>query len=129
MNLLNEVSQRPDFMSNLVAIGMEIGAITPVAPGVENPTIEDVLMAWNGIYQYLHRNGDVGQIVCEKINEQHFKLTFTDLYPDDFSYGIMYGYGRRFVSPAHFTVYYDPMVTPRDRGGTQGHTVIHLRWE
>ncbi len=42
---------------------------------------------------------------------------------------IMYGYGKRFLSPGgQFTVYYDPDITPRDDGG-DGPTVIHLKWD
>lgn len=127
LNALNDMGKQSFF--DLVAVGMEIGKITPVAPGVEDPTLERVLGDWDGIYQYLHRNADVGKIACEKVDDKHFKLTFTDLYPDDFSYGIMFGYARRFLpKDTPFKVYYDPAVTPRDRGGN-GPTVIHISWE
>src|SRR5262245_58899660 len=74
LGALNELAKNPDYLSTVVAVGLEIGMITPVAPGVENPSIEDVLMGWDAIYQYLHRNGDAGKIVCEKINDKHYKL-------------------------------------------------------
>jgi hypothetical protein len=126
---LNELAHSNDYLSTLVAIGLEIGTITPVAPGIENPTLEQVLMGWDAIYQYLHRNADVGKIVCEKVDDKHFKLTFTDLYPDDFSYGILYGYGRRMLPPGtSFKVFYDQEIKPRDRGGEHGKTIIHITW-
>ena len=129
MNALNEMSMEPDFMSNLVAIGMGIGQVTPVPEDMDEPTLEKMLMAWNAIYQGIHRYGDVGEIVCEKLADKHLRLTFTDMYPDDFSYGIIHGYARRFLPQGtHFTVYYDPDLRPRDRGG-DGPTVVHVTWE
>lgn len=130
LGVLNELARKPEVSAGLVAIGLKIGEIVPMPPGRPNPTLEQVLRGWNGIYQMLHRNGDVGTIAVEKVGPQHFKLTFTDVYPDDFSYGIIYGYGRRFLPlGTQFTVYYDPNVTPRDRGGDGNTTVIHITWE
>lgn len=129
MDAMNEMVKIPNTASNLVAIGMEVGKIVPMPPDMPNPTLAEVLMIWNDLYQALHRNGDVGEIRCQKVDDTHYKITFTDLYPDDFSYGIMYGYGRRFLPErTYFNVYYDTEVTPRDRGGT-GATVIHLDWK
>lgn len=64
LDALNELGKAPDFMSGLVAMGMEVGKMVPVE--MENPGVGDVLMAWNGIYQSLHRNADMGQLLCEK---------------------------------------------------------------
>ncbi|HVO71312.1 MAG TPA: hypothetical protein VMT24_14780 [Aggregatilineaceae bacterium] len=126
---LNELSQCPGMSANLVAIGMEIGMITPVAPHIQNPTLWDVLVNWNDIYQMIHRNGDVGCIACEIVDDKHYKTIHTCLYPDDFNYGIVYGYGRRFLPPGtDFTVFYDPDMKPRDQGGTDA-TVIHVTWK
>lgn len=130
MSALNELSKSEDFMSSLVAIGMEIGQIIPLPPGMENATMGEVLQVWDSIYQSLHRKADVGKIAVEKIGDKHYKVTFTDLYPDDFSYGIMYGYAKRFLpAGTDFTIRYDPEVTPRDRGGEKGFSVIHATWE
>jgi hypothetical protein len=52
------------------------------------------------------------------------------VYPDDMSYGILYGYARRFLPPGtKFKVYYDPDVLPRDQGGSENYTIIHISWE
>jgi hypothetical protein len=129
MEALNQLAREVNLSSNLVAIGMEIGKIVPMPPGVENPDLPQVLTLWDGVYQYLHRNGDAGKIVCEKVNDKHYTTTHTDLYPDDFTYGIIYGYAKRFLPPGtRFKVFYDEKITPRDRGGT-GPTVIHVSWE
>ena len=118
-------------MSSLVAIGIEVGLMTPMPADLaeENPTLEDVLMRWNDMYQMLHRNADVGSIVVEKVGEKHIKTIHTVVYPDDMSYGVLYGYGRRFLPPGtFFKVYYDPDFPPRDRGGKDA-TIIHIEWE
>lgn len=128
LDALNDLGKDPNFMSGLVAMGMAVGKIVPIEQ--ENPTLGEVLMVWDGIYQGLHRNGEAGHLKCEKEDDKHYKLTFTDLYPDDFSYGIMYGYAQRFLPPgADFTIFYEPNVRTRDQGGTQGHTVIHAKWK
>lgn len=129
MDILFELLNRPNSSLNMVAIGMEIGKIVPTPPEMTNPQLGDVLMIWDNLYQFLHRGGDVGKIVCEKVSDTHFKTIHTDVYPDDFSYGILYGYARRFLPPGtRFTVHYDETVTPRDLGG-DGPTIIHVEWE
>lgn len=128
MDAMNEMAKNPNFSSNMVAIGMKIGEIVPMPPTMPNPTLGEVLMAWDGIYQFIHRGGDAGKIVCEKVDDKHFKTTHTDLYPDDFTYGIVYAYSRRFLPRgSHFKVFYDPQVTPRDQGGDV--TIIHVQWD
>jgi hypothetical protein len=129
LNALNDLAKYPSVMSNLVAIGIEVGMMTPLPPDLENPTLEQVLMRWNDMYQFLHRNADVGGITVEKIGKKHFKTTHTVVYPDDMSYGVLYGYGRRFLPPGTaFKVYYDTEHPPRDRGGKDA-TIIHIEWE
>jgi hypothetical protein len=129
LDALNDLAQEPGFSSSLVAIGIEVGLHTPVTSDLENPTLEQVLMRWDDMYQMLLRNADVGCIVVEKIGEKHYKTTHTVVFPDDLSYGVLYGFGRRFLPPGtQFKVYYDPEVPPRDRGGKDV-TIIHIEWE
>lgn len=130
LNILNDLRDErsmSSFMSVLVTVGMGIGGAVRVP--VEDPCLSDVLTTWNEVYQGLHRNADVGAITCEALEATHYRMTFTDLYPDDVSYGILYGYAKRFLPMGtQFTIYYDPKVTPRDRGGDSGRTVIHIKW-
>lgn len=129
LDALNELTQRPNVMFNFVAIGMEIGRICPMPPELDNPDIGQVLTAWNDIYQGLHRNGNVGTIACEAVGARHYRLVMTDIYPDDFSYGILHGFSKRFLPPkTAFKVFYDPEVKARDYGGN-GRTIMHLTWE
>jgi hypothetical protein len=128
LDALNEMAQQPNVTFNFVAIGMEIGRICPMPPGMQNPTIEEVLMIWNDLYQGLHRNGDVGLIRVEKESDSHFKTIHTDVYPDDFSYGILYGFAKRFLpAGTSFKVAYDQQQPPRDYGGL-GASILHLTW-
>lgn len=129
LNVLNLIMEHPDVTFNMVAIGMKIGEIVPMPPDMPDPTLEQVLSMWNGIYQYIHRQGDVGAISFEKVNDKHFKTIHTDVYPDDFSYGIVYGYGRRFLPfGTRFTVYYDEAIPPRDHDEHSRVTIIHIAW-
>ncbi len=129
LDALNELGERPDFSSDLVAIGLEVGLMTPLPPDLTSPTLEQVLMGWNDMYQMLHRGADVGKVVIKKISETHYKTIHTAVYPDDMIYGVLYGYGRRFLPPGtRFMVYYDEDVLPRDKGGTGDSTIIHISW-
>lgn len=127
LDALNDLGQVSDPTYDAVATGVEFGRVMPVA--ISDPSLEDVLTVWDEVYQSLHRNADVGRIACRKVADRHYKVTFTDLYSDDFNYGLLYGFAQRFLpSGTQFTINYDPSVTPRDRGGQKGYTVIHIRW-
>jgi hypothetical protein len=128
MEAMSELAQLPNVSENLVAIGMEIGKAIPAPPDMENPSLEQMLMGLDGAYQGVHRNSDVGRFTCEKLDEKHYKMVCTDLYPDDLTYGIVYAFVRRFLPPrTAFKVYYDEQITPRDHGG-DGPTVMHVSW-
>lgn len=130
MSALNEIAETQDKRSNYVAIGMKIGEIVPMPPQMENPTLPEVLAVWDDLYQFLHRNGDAGNIRCEKVNDKHYKTLHSVIYPDDMSYGILYAYGRRFLPPGtYYKVFYDPDLPARDYGGTDEYSIIHIEWE
>lgn len=130
LNALNEIAENPNLVSNYVAIGMKIGEALPLPPEMENPTLPDVLMIWDDLYQGIHRNGDVGKIECVKHTDKHYETIHSVVYPDDMSYGILYAYGRRFLPQgSQFTVFYDTDSPARDHGGTSEGTSIHIKWE
>lgn len=130
LDALNELSSNSNQSANLVAIGMRIGETVPLPPEMLDPQIEDVLAIWNDLYQMLHRGGDLGCIRYEKVADKHCKTIHTVPYPDDMSYGVLYGYGKRFLSAStHFRVFYDPDFPARDYGGTGESTIIHIKWE
>lgn len=128
MDALNEMAENPNFTSNFIAIGMQIGQIIPVPPDNPNPDFVTMLNLWDHAYQVAHPTGGAGKIEVKEISEKHYTTTHTDLYPDDFMYGILYAQAKRFLPPkTPFKVYYDTEVTPRDAGGV-GPTVIHVDW-
>ena len=125
---LNEIGNNANLTSNFVAIGMKIGEIIPVPDTMSNPTFEQMVVEWGNAYNFAHPGGGAGGIRAEKVGEKHWKTVHTDLYPDDFMYGILYTLARRFLPRGTtFTVTYDPTVTPRDKGGN-GPTVMHVKW-
>ena len=130
LNALNELALMPSVSLNMVAIGMKIGEGVPMPPELgEHPTIEDVLMAWDATYQFLHRGADVGKIWIEKVNDRFFKTYHSVPYPDDMSYGVLYGYAKRFLPHGtRFTVRYDEALPARDYGGTGDYTIIDILW-
>lgn len=126
LDVLNDLRDQGNLMSNLVAIGLQIGTTIPLP---DNLTLPQVLMAWDDAYQHLHRYGDAGSIRCEKVNDKHYKTTHTDLYPDDFTYGLAYGYARRLLPRGtSFKIYYEPD-TPRRDDGNAPSTILHITWE
>lgn len=130
LNALNELAENPNTTPNLVAIGMKIGEMVPMPPGMENPKLEEVLAIWNDLYQGLHRNAELGHISIVKVSDKHYKTIHTNPYPDDMSYGILYAYGRRFLPKGTpFKVFYDPDFPARDYGGTGEGTIIHIQWD
>jgi len=129
LDATNELTRHANMTSNFVAIGMKIGEHVPLPPEMVNPTLEEVLMIWDDLYQGLHRGGDVGHIRIEKVSNTYFKTIQSGLYPDDMSYGVLYAYGRRFLPPGtEYEVFYDPDVIPRDQGGTGEATYINIKW-
>ena len=130
LGALNELMLNTNNVPNMVAIGMKIGELVQLPPEMENPTLPEVLMIWDDLYQVLHRGSGVGRITWEKIDDKHYTTTHTNPYPDDMSYGILYAYGKRFLPPGTwFKVFYDPDFPARDYGGTTEGTTIHIQWE
>lgn len=131
MEAMNELAAMDNVSMNLVAIGMEVGRLVPLPPGMESATLEDVLMLWDELYYAVHGDyaGDIGHIECEKISDTHYQVTNSDLYPDDLAYGIIFGYARRFLPQGTaFKVFYDPDAPQRDRDGAPS-TVLHVTWD
>ncbi|MBZ0290374.1 MAG: hypothetical protein K8I30_22300 [Anaerolineae bacterium] len=130
LDALNELAVKTNVAANLTAIGMRIGEMVPMPPGLENATLEQAIGVWDAAYQYLHRGADAGCIQVEKVSDTYFKTIHSVIYPDDMSYGILYSYGRRFLPPrTHFSVFYDPDVKARDYGGDGPASIISIKWD
>jgi hypothetical protein len=126
--LLNELHNR-QMTPSFVAIGMSIAEVALMPPHLEHASLGELLENWNEHYQINHRYGNIGRKITEKIDEHHYKLTLDGgVYPDDFEYGVVYGFAKRFLPVGtKFTVWYEDGVKRLDQGGTQ--TVIHIIWE
>lgn len=129
LDAFNELSEHPNLALNMVAIGIKFVEAAPSPPDNKQPSFETLLKGWDEGYQMHHRGADVGRIWVEKVNATHFKVFYTIVYPDDFSYGVLYGFAKRFLPEgSKFTVFYDPDVPARDYNGTADHTIIHIQW-
>lgn len=126
--VLNDMSQNPDFTSNLVAIGMAIMEKIELPPEASQWTLPEVLLSWDTLYKAQHRGVDVGEIITEKLSDSHYKTIHLHYYyPDDMVYGVGYGMAKRFAAPGmHFKVYYDKDEPHLDTGGHR--TIIHFEW-
>lgn len=126
LNVLSEISEGANSMSNFVSIGIAAAELSVLPPEMEKMSVGEILAAYGKIYKLRHRGGDAGEVIPEKISDKHYKITTNTPYPDDVFYGVMYGYVRRFrPAGAHFVVSYDENVTRRDDGGE--YTVVHIK--
>jgi hypothetical protein len=127
LNAMNDLAEHTNLMSNLVAIGLKVAENVVLPPDLANASLTQMLELWNDIYQMQHRGGDIGQVITEKIGDKHYKTTHVHLYPDDLTYGVGYGFARRFLpTGTQFTVSYDEVVPRMDQGGTE--TIIYVKW-
>ncbi|NDJ61389.1 MAG: hypothetical protein GYB67_09700 [Chloroflexi bacterium] len=128
LNVLNDLSHQDNHSSNLVAVGLAVANQPILPPELDaSAALHQVLLNWNNSYQSLHRGADVGYHHIEKVSETHYRATSTALYPDDFFYGVAYGFARRFLPPdVDFSVAFDDDTPNLDDGGEN--TVINIKW-
>ncbi len=127
LNVMNEVisggvNASPIFVSiGMAAARLSLEAMPPQLKALPWQTF---FASYDKIWQSRHRNGDVGHVVCEQVDDHHLILRFRSPYPDDIFYGAFYTYARHFKPEGmSFKVAYDEKLLPRDRGGDE--TVIH----
>jgi hypothetical protein len=114
-------------MFDLVSIGMKLVDTSVAPPGAEQIPFDGALGMVNMVNQLNHRNGDIGEYVIERVEDQHVRVVARVPYPDDWLYGMFYGGTRRFLPPGtHFTVSYDD-APRRSQGGET--TILHIEWE
>lgn len=128
LNVMNDLAEHTNLMTNLVAIGLRIAENVVLPPELANATLPQMLEVWDNVYQMQHRGGDIGQVKTEKINDTTYKTTHVHLYPDDLTYGVGYGWAKRFLpTGTSFKVWYDESIPRMDEGGEE--TIIHISWE
>lgn len=127
LDVINDLFADRSWTSQFVVTGMSIAENGSISPELEDASLEQILGQWDDFYQMPHRGGDIGEVTVEKLSDTHFKTVHRHLYPDDLTYGIAYGWARRFLPEGtRFSVYYDKEVPHLDRGGTE--TIIHVKW-
>lgn len=127
MDVMNDLAQESDLTSNLVAIGMSTIQHAVVPPQLAEAPFTKVLESWNTLYARQHRGGNIGGNVIEKVSDQQYKITLGNIYPDDFTYGVLYGMAKRWLPQGtHFKLHYDQGNPRRDEGGVT--TILHISW-
>lgn len=125
----DDLAPRPDFETTMIAVGLKVVEYALTPPEMKNVTLGQMLEGWNHHFHANHRNGEVGQIVTEKINDQTYKTIHRHIYPDGLNYGLAYGFARQMLpETAAFKVEYEDYNYRLDRGGADK-TVIIISWE
>ena len=96
LDILKEVAATAgDGMFDFVAVGMSVATLAPFPPNVK--TIPQAFEAMGKVYAANHRNGYVGEWVCESTTDHSVFERVKSPYPDDFLYGVVYGITKRYV--------------------------------
>ncbi|MEO1286354.1 MAG: hypothetical protein AAFV93_01195 [Chloroflexota bacterium] len=129
LNVLNDLGEHTNMTSNLVAIGMKVADHAILPPQMQNASFVDFLNFWNKIYHKQHRGGNIGAHIVGRMDETQYRVVSNSLYPDDFVYGVGYGFARRFLPKGtYFTVKYENANYRMDAGGADK-TVLIFQWE
>lgn len=127
MDVFNDIHiNDTEAMFDFVSIGLAIAEITDWSPEWEHWSLTDMFLNLDTIYREAHQ-GDAGGYTVE-VHEPNYVCIIAHVpYPDDFVYGILYGFARR-LTPAEttFTVRYDEEAPRHDHGSET--TVFHVRW-
>lgn len=130
LDVLSDISRETNSMSNFVSIGMAAAkhgyeAMPDAAKGLP---LDAFLKHYTIAYKDRLRNGDVGEVEFEKVNDKHYILRLRVPFPDDVFYGVIYGYVRLFrPQNQSFSVKYDDRIPRRDQGGDV--TVLHVQMD
>lgn len=124
MNDIGDDASSGDF----VAIGMKVAENVVLPPQLQDAPLGKVLQMWDVVYKKQHRGDNIGGREVEKISETKYRATLTDIYPDDMSYGVAFGWCKRFLpSGTDFTVSYQNIDDTRDRGNSDS-TILIIEW-
>lgn len=128
LSVMNDLRAQTNFTQNAVAIGLAVAENVWMPPEMQNASMEDIVLQWGNIYDMQHRGGDIGFIKTEKLGPKHIRTTHQHPYPDELTYGIGYGFCRRFAKGESFTVQYLDMDYRMDKGDAP-QTIIDITWE
>lgn len=128
LEIMDELSTQPEFTNNMIAVGLKVAqyAITP--PEMQGVGLAQMLEGWDTHFHANHRNGDVGHIITEKVNDKAYRVTHQNIYPDDFNYGLAYGFAKTCLPHGtNFVVKYEDYNHRLDLGNGDK-TVITVSW-
>jgi hypothetical protein len=128
LDVLYELGTESGGSANLIAIGVMIAEYGIEAVETERAPLSIVLENWEKHLYANVRNGDVGHIITEKVNDKFYKVTQQNVFPDGLCYGLAYGFARsRLPKGTQFTVSYEDYDHRIDNGGADK-TVISIKW-
>jgi hypothetical protein len=100
-HFLHDLSQQPNLMFNLVAIGMKIAETALMPPALEEAPFTQIIEGWDQHYQANFRNGNAGRKITVKVDDKHYKIVHDNtLAPDDVELGCSTDLQDAFYHPA-----------------------------
>lgn len=114
-------------IESFVSVGMTIVETAVLPPEFDRLSFDRIIEMIDYAYKMNNRGTEIGEYKGETVSPRHVRVTITAPYPDDYNYGILYGFARRYLGRGHFTVFYDDTLPRREEGGKN--TVIHVVWE
>jgi len=129
LHVINEMSKRRTFEEVMVAVGMQIAEYGFTPEELKLVNLEAWLEGWNQQFLANHRNGEVGEIITEKIADKHYRTIHRHVYPDALNYGLAYAFSKKLLPPGtHFVVKYEDIFHRLDYGDAD-ETVIIVKWD
>jgi hypothetical protein len=129
LDLLKELSESSGASTNLIAIGVKTAEYGVEPEDVIEAPLPVVLEHWQDHMNANMRKGDPGTIITQKVDDKFYKIRHNNLFPDDFCYGLAYGFCRsRLPLGTNFKVWYEDYNNRIDNGDAE-ETVICIEWE
>jgi hypothetical protein len=93
------------FITDMVSIGLQISRHVPLPPQINS--VESILALLNDAYHMNHRQLPPGEgWEYRQIDHKTHYVISRNPYPENFSYGVVYGFVERFAPKgSHFSVY------------------------
>jgi hypothetical protein len=130
LDVFNEVVSEGNTSSVFVSLGMAAAqvALDNMPPALKTLPMNLFFANYDAVWQSRHRNGDVGHVKFEQVDENHIKMSFNSPYPNDIFYGAFYTYARHYCPPnKRFTVAYERIIPILEERGQEA--IIHIRLE
>ncbi len=129
INVFADLINRSNKHMNLVGLGMAVIDNTPLDPEIDNWELEKQLALPVLAYKHkMYKDKLPGDFSLEWISNDHVAYHEALVWPDDFMYGYIYSFAKRFLSKHNtFAVKYDENIDRQDHGGDV--TIIHVTWK